>query len=99
MFDKVPLFILSDAECKPGGWAPKIIPNNEQINAAENRWITRSYNKEVVNDNGFIDQQCGGCTYFASLGSDFGICWNKESLLDGSITFEHGGCLKHSVYE
>jgi hypothetical protein len=30
---------------------------------------------------------------------DYGICANPSSPLDGSITFEHGGCEKHSEIE
>lgn len=41
--------------------------------------------------------QCGGCAWFAATGSDYGICANPASPLDGSITFEHGGCYAHTT--
>jgi len=40
--------------------------------------------------------QCGGCKWFAALDCDYGMCCNEESLNDGRLTFEHGGCIKHS---
>lgn len=99
MFDKTPLFILAQTECKPGGWALQSVPDKESIDKAEDRWINRSYIPEATDENGWIRNQCGGCKYFAALGSDFGICYNKKSQLDGCITFEHGGCLAHSIFE
>jgi len=43
--------------------------------------------------------QCGGCSWFAALDADYGICCNKESSNDGRITFEHGGCIQHSFIQ
>lgn len=40
--------------------------------------------------------QCGGCRWHAAINGDYGLCCNKESPNDGKITFEHGGCIKHS---
>lgn len=45
------------------------------------------------------DRQCGGCRWFAATGLDFGICANPASVLDGAVTFEHGGCDRHSSTE
>lgn len=89
-------FELAQANCHTGGWAPEIPPTKEQIDAAEQRWGLRSYRKEVMDKDGYILNQCGGCRYFAALGSDYGICWNEKSPLDGMVAFEHGGCLEHS---
>lgn len=85
-------FNLAQATCEKGGWARQAEPARSEINAAEQRWIDRSY--QTKHDD--ADPQCGGCEYFAALGADFGICWNEESPLDGNITFEHGGCPAHS---
>lgn len=94
----LPTFTIAQVECTPGGWAGDRIPTPEQIEAAEKRWAERSYRKEVDKD-GCIENQCGGCRYFAATGSDYGICWNEKSPLDGMITFEHGGCEFHSSLE
>ena len=65
--------------------------SDDELRAAEARWTKRSYRYRV--DDGF---QCGGCRFFAATGADFGICANPDGPLDGSITFEHGGCRAHS---
>lgn len=43
--------------------------------------------------------QCGGCRFFAALDADYGICCNGESLNDGRVTLEHGGCIQHSFIQ
>ena len=84
-------FELAQISCSVGGWAPEQPPTAEQIAAAEKRWAKRSYSAEVMVD-GLIENQCGGCRFFAATGMDYGICWNIKSRLDGCVTFEHGGC-------
>ncbi len=97
--------ILTDAEVCRGGWYYGKWLTKRLIKEAENRWVERSIRSgesesdvRVYSRYNWIPHQCGACKYFASFG-DYGICWCKESLLDGCITFEHGGCTKHSNYE
>jgi len=83
---------LAQATVQRGGWyndRPWL--SADDLRAAEQRWIDRSYAHRA--DDGL---QCGGCRFFAATGSDFGICANPVSMLDGRITFEHGGCDVHS---
>jgi hypothetical protein len=89
-------FTLAQVECTSAGWANDEAPTPEEIRAAEKRWAQRSYRPEAVKDD-WIPHQCGGCKFFAASGSDYGICWNEKSPLDGMIVFEHGGCLCHSA--
>lgn len=89
-------FELAQAECTRGGWALGRKPTPAQIKAAERRWVKRSNETRHPDDEDW-EFQCGGCTFFAALGADFGICWNEASPLDGSIAFEHGGCPEHSL--
>ncbi len=88
-------FKLAQAECDVGGWAPGRKPKSSLLKQAERRWVTRSFDARPKDDEDW-DYQCGGCTFFAALGADFGICWNQDSPLDGCISFEHGGCPQHS---
>ena len=91
-------FELAQAQCEKGGWARGRKPTAAQIKAAERRWINRCYETQPSRGEDF-DPQCGGCSFFAALGADFGICWNEASPLDGCISFEHGGCSAHSERE
>ena len=91
-------FELAQARCTVGGWARNRKPKAAQIKAAERRWVDRSFKTRPVDDEDWV-YQCGGCTFFAALGADYGICWNEASPLDGSIAFEHGGCAEHSERE
>ena len=43
--------------------------------------------------------QCGGCSFFAAIDGDYGICCNPQSRNDGRVTFEHGGCIDHSFIQ
>lgn len=81
---------LAQARVERGGWSRGWLTPPER-EAAERRWIDRSY-RTRADEN----RQCGGCRYFAATGSDFGICANPRSPLDGAVTFEHGGCAEHS---
>lgn len=85
--------LLADAVVSRGGWYHgRSWLTAKDIKAAEKRWADRSYRRAPEED-----YQCGGCKYFAALGSDYGICWCEDSSLDGAITFEHGGCNQHSA--
>lgn len=88
-------FELAQASCTVGGWARSRKPRKADLRAAERRWATRSYQHRSEDDPDHI-YQCGGCSFFAALGADYGICWNEASPLDGCISFEHGGCPEHS---
>ena len=83
---------LAQAEVERGGWYYGKWLTKEERKEAEKRWVGRSY--KFRHDDEF---QCGGCRFFAALGMDYGICANSASPLDGSITFEHGGCEEHTV--
>lgn len=93
--DRPPTFELAQVTCEPGGWAAEITPSPEEIEAAERRWVRRAYSLSLYTED-YIEHQCGGCRYFAATGSDFGICWNEKSPLDGQLSWEHAGCEYHS---
>ena len=86
-----------------GGWARKWMTTKE-LRAARERWIAESYSHEgpafheALREYGGVIQ-CGGCRFFAAFDADFGLCANPASWFDGRVTFEHGGCLKHSKVE
>lgn len=82
---------LAQAVVTRGGWYGGRWLRPIDRHVAEDRWAKRSYANRT-------DEmlQCGGCRFFAATGLDFGICANEKSPLDGSITFEHGGCARHS---
>lgn len=84
---------VAQAEAEPGGWQYGPWLKQKHVDAAEKRWVKRSF--RVRGDNDWY--QCGGCRWFAAYGGDFGVCCCEESELDGCITFEHGGCRMHSV--
>lgn len=83
---------LAQAAVTRGGWYGGRALSNDERRDAEKRWVDRSYEHRADES-----RQCGGCAYFAATGSDFGICVNPASPLDGSITFEHGGCTAHAL--
>ncbi len=88
---------VAQADAEPGGWYHGEWLTAAQIEAAEKRWARRSYREEAHEPAwGGIPYQCGGCRFFAAYGSDYGVCCNEKSPLDGMIVFEHGGCLEHS---
>lgn len=94
---------LAQAQVTEGGWYDgRSWLTAKEIAAAEERWAKRSYATGVYEGKGamqWIAHQCGGCKFFAALGNDYGICWNKKSPHDGAITFEHGGCGEHSGFQ
>ena len=83
---------LAQAAVTRGGWYGGPALTDEERRAAEKRWSARSYATRASED-----RQCGGCAWFAALGTDYGICANPASILDGGITFEHGGCAEHET--
>lgn len=89
-------FTLAQARCSTGGWSADIAPTPDEIGRAEKRWALRSYRDDARAADPDCEYQCGGCRFFAATGSDYGICWNEHSPMDGLVVFEHGGCLQHS---
>lgn len=92
-------------EIHQGGWTK--LGNLEDwmtttdLENIESRIIDRSYSTapKREGDEDDIIAQCGGCKWFASLNSDWGICCNEKSPQDGRIMFEHSGCKEHSEFE
>ena len=83
-----------------GGWAQKWMTTKE-LRAARDRWLTASRVdplKAAREEYGGVIQ-CGGCRWFGAFDADFGLCCNPASSFDGKVTFEHGGCEKHSNIE
>ena len=97
--------LFGDTEISEGGWyCGRRWMTAKFLDSAETRWVRHSYQtgeEEPDFDTKYmwIPHQCGGCRYFAALDSDYGICCNEFSPNDGRITFEHGGCIKHSDLE
>lgn len=87
-----------------GGWCGKRWMTTKELRAARERWVRESYSHEgpafhdALREYGGVIQ-CGGCRYFAAFDADFGLCGNPLSWFDGRVTFEHGGCLRHSNLE
>jgi hypothetical protein len=62
------------------------------------RWLTRRNRKQESPE--YLDEwyaeQCGGCEFWIPLaagwGSDYGVCSNPNSPLDGTVRLEHDGC-------
>ncbi len=89
---------LAQTNVSSGGWyAGRKWLTNKKIKAAEKRWLKLAFDegKKQPDYDGWIEHQCGGCMYFACW-KDFGLCWCKESPLDGHVVFEHSGCDHHS---
>ena len=68
------------------------------------RWIEKfSFNRTPKNEDWqeeWISEQCFSCQFYISMigefRSDWGVCSNVQSPLDGRIMFEHDGCEHHS---
>ena len=97
---------LAQLKVTSGGWYGGAWLTKRLIRQIEKRWIERAYSfradksasseaKERFSAYELDTFQCGGCKFFACW-QDFGLCWNPDSPMDGRITFEHAGCLKHS---
>lgn len=91
LFDRYGVIELSE-----GGWNGRRWMSSKEVQAAISRWVKASYRPEAMDGDDWIPHQCGGCRYFGAFDSDYGLCFNPMSPLDGHITFEHGGCLYHS---
>ena len=97
-------FIIFDGTVvSEGGWfSDRKWMTAKELNAAQDRWVANCYKtgkQEPDVKEDWIPHQCGGCRWFAAFDLDYGICCNKESPNDGRITFEHGGCTKHSDFQ
>ena len=93
--------LFDDTPITEGGWFyGRKWMTAKSLVEAENRWVKQCYQtgEEQPDYDDWIAHQCGGCRWFAALDSDWGICCNKLSPNDGRVTFEHGGCIKHSDF-
>ncbi len=94
--------IFDDTIVNEGGWySGRKWMTAKYLDESVNRWVANSFTTGLLEPDckdHWIPHQCGGCRWFAALDMDYGICCNKESANDGKITFEHGGCVKHSDY-
>jgi len=81
-----------------GGWSGKKWMTAKELNAALDRWASRSYATGVPDEKypGWLPFQCGGCRFFGAFDGDYGLCCNPVSGNDGRVVFEHGGCPQHS---
>ena len=76
-----------------GGWIGCKWMTTDELWAALDRWVKRSYATappESAQLGGLY--QCGGCRFFGAFDSDYGLCCNPLSVNDGRVVFEHGGC-------
>ena len=95
--------IFDDTVVNEGGWygGGKWM-TAKYLKACVARWVKRSYDTGKLEPDckdGWIPHQCGGCRWFAALDLDYGFCCNLDSPNEGRITFEHGGCIKHSFLQ
>jgi hypothetical protein len=70
------------------------------------RWISKfpfnrsRFSSEYEYQDEWPKEQCFTCQYYIALSgrfqSDWGVCSNPSSNLDGRIMFEHDGCEHHS---
>ncbi|HVF03224.1 MAG TPA: DUF3027 domain-containing protein [Frankiaceae bacterium] len=71
-----------------------------QPDGVHERWIQhRSRAPDEAHpgyDESWVWEQCGGCVRWiplsGPLGSDWGVCSNKDSPFDRHAMFEHDGC-------
>ena len=81
--------------------------NQAHIHACHERWMERNNrrwsNGEVDAPDEWYQQQCGCCRYYIPLQgllqTDWGVCSNAATSLDGRVMFEHDGCDAHEAAE
>jgi len=79
--------------------------DQEYAAACHKRWMERRNRKQEsprYRDEWWAEQ-CGRCRYFIPLtgvlGSDYGACSNPASAFDGTVRFEHDGCVEFADAE
>jgi hypothetical protein len=66
--------------------------NSNQI---EQRKFSNPDTFKLHEQQGHFSDQCGGCSFFAPLNTDYGLCLNQESIHSLETVFEHFGCPNH----
>ncbi|MDQ7837016.1 MAG: hypothetical protein RDU59_00775 [Thermodesulfobacteriota bacterium] len=72
------------------------------ININRNHIITRGFSNqftahlynELCRKPGWIEKQCGGCSYYGKFNEDWGLCCNSKARFHLETVFEHFGCEK-----
>lgn len=77
-----------------GGWCGRRWMSTRELEKALERWVKRSYGTALAVTEGG-SYQCGGCRFFGALDGDYGLCCNADSVQDGRVCYEHGGCPQH----
>ena len=80
-----------------------LLLNEEHLNTTHERWI-KLLNRPLppVGEEwpDWTNDQCGACRFYVPLqgvfASDWGVCTNASSKLDGHAMFEHDGCESYS---
>lgn len=97
--------IFDDTNISEGGWYyGRKWMTAKFMRQAVDRWVAMSFETgkqepDYAKENEWIPHQCGGCRWFGALDLDYGFCFCIESLNEGRIVFEHGGCIQHSDCE
>lgn len=68
----------------------------------KNHIVTRGFSnqatahlyRELCRKDGWIENQCGGCSYYAEFNADWGLCCNPNARFHLETVFEHFGCEK-----
>lgn len=72
------------------------------LNVNKNNIITKGFSnqvtahlcRELCRKRGWIENQCGGCSYYAEFNADWGLCCNPKARFYLETVFEHFGCDK-----